>query len=82
MKIYEISQRLDLLEEAILFFWKQWGDESNFDFYKDSIVHSVNPEKEPAIMRNIIGSTLLQGITLTGSRRTFIVKRSEGNARP
>lgn len=46
MKVYEISERLDLLDEAILFFWKQWGDESNFNFYKDSIVHSVNPEAD------------------------------------
>ncbi len=44
MKIIELSQRLDLLEKAIEYFWTCWGNESNYIFYKDCIVNSLKKE--------------------------------------
>jgi GNAT superfamily N-acetyltransferase len=46
MKITEISNRPDLMEEAIQYFWKCWGSESNLPFYRDCIEHSIDKEKE------------------------------------
>ncbi len=42
MEIIELSQRQDLLEEAVQYFWKCWGSESNFKFYEDCISHSLD----------------------------------------
>ena len=37
MKIELITKESNLLEKGTEYFWKQWGTESNFIFYKDSI---------------------------------------------
>ncbi|MFS4448540.1 GNAT family N-acetyltransferase [Maribacter sp. 2307UL18-2] len=42
MKIELIHMGNALLEKAIEYFWKQWGNESNFDFYKNCIENSVS----------------------------------------
>jgi len=44
MKIIDISTHPELLEKGIDFFWKCWGNDSNFVFYKDCIEHSLQPE--------------------------------------
>lgn len=44
MKIFEISTRPELLDNAIQYFWKCWGSESNLAFYKDCIEHSLSPQ--------------------------------------
>ena len=45
MKIELITQKSDLLEKGIEYFWKQWGNESNFNFYKDCIENSLSDNK-------------------------------------
>jgi len=45
MKIFELSDRPDKLENSINYFWKCWGNESNFNFYSDCIKNSFNKEK-------------------------------------
>lgn len=45
MEIVELSARPDLLNPAVEYFWKCWGSDSNFKFYQDCILHSVNKEK-------------------------------------
>ena len=40
MKIELITSENNLLEKGIEYFWKQWGNDSNFNFYKDCIQHS------------------------------------------
>lgn len=42
-KIIELSERPDLLKEAITYIWKYWGEERNFKFYKDCISNSGGP---------------------------------------
>jgi len=42
MKIFELSKKPNKLDEAIAYFWKCWGNESNFIFYADCIRNSVN----------------------------------------
>lgn len=46
VKIFEISEKLDLFEEAVVVFWKQWGSESNFTFYYDCMKHSCTSESD------------------------------------
>ena len=45
MEIIEISNRPDLMEKAIHYFWKCWGSDSNFKFYQDCILNSVDKDK-------------------------------------
>lgn len=42
MNLIELSQRPDLLEKAIDYFWGCWGNESNRIFYKDCMTHSMD----------------------------------------
>ncbi len=46
MGIYEISEKKEFLEDAINYFWNCWGNESNFKFYKDCIVNSLDDKKK------------------------------------
>lgn len=41
MEIVRLHSSSDQLEEGIQFFWKCWGSESNFSFYQDCILHSL-----------------------------------------
>lgn len=45
MDIELINKKNKLLEKGIEYFWKQWGSESNFDFYKDCIENSISNDK-------------------------------------
>lgn len=40
MEILNIQKRSDLFEESVKIFWGQWGNETNYDFYKDCMRHS------------------------------------------
>lgn len=41
MTIQRLSPNHPLLKEAIQFFWTCWGNESNFNFYEDCILHAL-----------------------------------------
>lgn len=45
MQIIELSQRPDLLDDAVNYFWQCRGNEKNYIFYRDAIVNSLSPEK-------------------------------------
>lgn len=45
MNIIEISERTDLIDKAVDYFWKCWGNDNNFQFYKDCIVNSLDKKK-------------------------------------
>lgn len=45
-EIIELSQRKDLFDEAVEVFWKQWGNENNYKFYQDCILHSCQTVDE------------------------------------
>jgi len=42
MQIYKLSQKPELLDQAIQYFWKCWGNDSNLNFYTDCIKHSLD----------------------------------------
>jgi len=46
IQILDIRNKTELLEEAINYFWSQWGSESNYSFYKDCITHSCTTASE------------------------------------
>lgn len=46
IQILDIRNKTELLEEAISYFWSQWGSKSNYNFYKDCIKHSCTTESE------------------------------------
>ncbi len=45
MNIELLHKEGKLLERGIEYFWKQWGNESNFDFYKNCIENSIADTK-------------------------------------
>lgn len=45
MKIELIKKGSDLLEKGVEYFWRHWGNELNFDFYKDCIENSISDHK-------------------------------------
>ena len=42
MRIELITKESNLLEKGIEYFWRHWGSETNFNFYKDCIEHSIS----------------------------------------
>lgn len=53
MDIFELSEKPDLVVEATHYFWKQWGSDSNFKFYEDCILNSLDTKN--AIPKFYIG---------------------------
>lgn len=45
MEITELSERTDILNKAVDYFWKCWGNDSNFKFYQDCILNSIDQNK-------------------------------------
>ena len=45
MNIELIKKESNFLEKGIEYFWRHWGNESNFDFYKDCIENSPSDDK-------------------------------------
>jgi GNAT superfamily N-acetyltransferase len=46
VKIVQIQQKMDLFDEAVQVFWKQWGNEKNYNFYRDCMQHSCETNDE------------------------------------
>lgn len=46
LEISELSQRRDLFDEAVEVFWKQWGNQQNYKFYQDCMLHSCHTTDE------------------------------------
>lgn len=44
IQISKVIPKTDGFEEAVHEFWKQWGNEKNYDLYYDCIVHSADTE--------------------------------------
>lgn len=44
IQIVELSKKPDLIPTAVQYFWKCWGSESNFKFYEDCILNSLNQQ--------------------------------------
>ncbi|MDM5327142.1 GNAT family N-acetyltransferase [Neobacillus sp. CF12] len=47
MEIIELRDRNDLFEEAIKVFWDVWGNEDNYKFYEDCMIHSITSKDLP-----------------------------------
>lgn len=46
VEIYELKDKVEYFEKAVQLFWQQWGTESNFNFYHDCMLHSINTDSE------------------------------------
>ncbi|MEM7574509.1 MAG: GNAT family N-acetyltransferase [Bacteroidota bacterium] len=44
MEIIVIDQGSEFLDRGVEYFWRQWGEASNFDFYRNCIEHSIYNE--------------------------------------
>ena len=45
MRIELITKESNLLNKGIDYFWKHWGSETNFNFYKDCIENSISDKE-------------------------------------
>ena len=65
IEIIELSHRMDLLHKGITYFWNCWGNDSNYQFYKNCIENSLDdknslPKFYLALIENeIVGSYAL-----------------------
>ncbi|WP_028778917.1 GNAT family N-acetyltransferase [Shimazuella kribbensis] len=60
MEIMELSQRKDLFNEAVHAFWKQWGNEQNYKFYQDCMLHSCQTTEEiPRFYIALLNQTII-----------------------
>jgi GNAT superfamily N-acetyltransferase len=41
-----LEERPDYLPAAIDYFWRHWGSDSNYHFYRDCIEHAISSHKE------------------------------------
>lgn len=41
VEIYSLSEMEKRFEEVVQYFWRQWGTEANYLFYKDCMEHSL-----------------------------------------
>lgn len=63
------------VEEAVLFFWKQWGSPSNYHFYRNCMEHSLGDGRDvPALYVMSDGSRLIGSYALL---RTDLVSRQD-----
>lgn len=46
MEIIELKDRNELFEKAVHVFWKQWGNDHNFKFYEDAMIHSCTTSSD------------------------------------
>ncbi|HZG78941.1 MAG TPA: GNAT family N-acetyltransferase [Paenibacillus sp.] len=44
MLIYALKDRPDNFDDAVQFFWKHWGSERNYSFYRDCMLHSLQAD--------------------------------------
>ncbi|WP_442600694.1 GNAT family N-acetyltransferase [Paenibacillus sp. KN14-4R] len=46
MNIIELKEKPELLMDAVSYFWKNWGSDSNYNFYRDCIEKSCQTESD------------------------------------
>ena len=46
MEIIDLRERNKLFEKAVHVFWEQWGNDNNFKFYEDAMIHSHSDSTE------------------------------------
>lgn len=73
MEILNIQNESDLFNESVEIFWEQWGNETNYDFYKDCMRHSS--KDKDAIPRFYIA---IEGKEIIG---TYALLRNDINSR-
>ncbi|MFD1851605.1 GNAT family N-acetyltransferase [Oceanobacillus bengalensis] len=42
MQIVELQEKNRLFEKAVKVFWEEWGNEHNYKFYEDAMIHSCS----------------------------------------
>ncbi|OPG98767.1 GNAT family N-acetyltransferase [Chryseobacterium mucoviscidosis] len=67
-EIVDIRQKPDMVQAAVHYFWKQWGSESSYHFYRDCIERSVETESDvPRFYVLLDGDRIVGGYALLRS---------------
>jgi predicted GNAT family N-acyltransferase len=65
MEIIELSQRKDLLDTAVQYIWRCWGNECNIKFYENCIYHAVDEMKPlPKFYLGLIDNEIIASYAL------------------
>ena len=46
MHVYEVKNCPVAFEDAVQFFWRHWGTEANYNFYRDCMLHSIQTNSD------------------------------------
>lgn len=67
-EIVDIRQKPEKVQDAVQYFWKQWGTESSFHFYRDCMERSVETESDvPRFYVMLDGERIIGGYALLRS---------------
>ncbi|MCP4439781.1 MAG: GNAT family N-acetyltransferase [Aureispira sp.] len=65
MEIFELSDKKELLDDAVNYFWKCWGSSTNYAFYKDCIINSLSQENRlPKFYIGIVDNQIIASYAL------------------
>ncbi|MCG7386830.1 GNAT family N-acetyltransferase [Paenibacillus sp. ACRRY] len=67
-EIMNIRQKPELLQAAVQYFWKQWGTETSYHFYRDCMERSVDTNSDvPRFYVMLDGDRIIGGYALLRS---------------
>jgi len=71
--LFDIRDKQELLDDVVHYYWKQWGSDSNYQFYKDCIGQSCKTDSDVPRFYIIMDNTKIIG--------SYALLRSELNSR-
>ncbi|WP_128100990.1 GNAT family N-acetyltransferase [Paenibacillus sp. DCT19] len=67
-EIVDIRQKPERVQDAVQYFWRQWGTETSFHFYRDCMERSVETESDvPRFYVMLDGERIIGGYALLRS---------------
>lgn len=67
-EIVDIRQKPERVQDAVQYFWKQWGTETSFHFYRDCMERSVETKSDvPRFYVMLDGEQIIGGYALLRS---------------
>lgn len=64
IEVYALNDKAEYFERAVHLFWKQWGNEKNFKFYQDCMLHSMNADRDLPSFYIALENELIVGTSL------------------
>lgn len=46
LEVFDLRDNMDYFDQAVKVFWGEWGSPSNYEFYRDCMLHSCQTESD------------------------------------